>query len=52
MYRVNSSKDGVMTELPKWAFAKKGDAEGFLKANGGKITGFDEAMALAAKEQM
>jgi copper chaperone NosL len=48
---IGGKKSGVMTELPKWAFAKKDDADAFIKVNGGKIAGFDEAMSLAEKEQ-
>lgn len=48
---IGGEKSGVMTELPKWAFAKKDDADAFIKVNGGKIAGFDEAMSLAEKEQ-
>jgi len=47
---VGGKKRGVMTALPKWAFAKKSDADAFVKQNGGKVTGFEEAMALAEKE--
>jgi copper chaperone NosL len=48
---IGGEKSGVMTELPKWAFANKNDADAFIKASGGKIAGFDEAMNLAEKEQ-
>jgi copper chaperone NosL len=48
---IGGEKSGVMTELAKWAFAKKEDADAFVKVNGGKIAGFNEAMALAEKEQ-
>jgi copper chaperone NosL len=48
---IGGAKSGVMTELPKWAFAKKDDADAFIKTNGGKIAGFEEAMNLAEKEQ-
>jgi len=48
---IGGEKSGVMTELPKWAFAKKDDADAFIKVNGGKIAGFDEAMNLAEIEQ-
>jgi copper chaperone NosL len=48
---IGGAKTGVMTEVGKWAFAKKQDAEAFIKGNGGRIADFDEAMALADKEQ-
>jgi copper chaperone NosL len=48
---IGGKKSGVMTDLPKWAFEKKPDAEAFLATNGGRIAGFDEALALAEKEQ-
>jgi hypothetical protein len=47
---IGGKKRGVMTALPKWAFAKRSDADAFVKQNGGKVAGFDEAMALAEKE--
>jgi copper chaperone NosL len=47
---IGGKKRGVMTALPKWAFARKDDAEAFVKMNGGKIASFGEAMALAEKE--
>jgi len=48
---IGGAKKGVMTRLPKWAFALKEDAEAFTRENGGKLAGFDEAMALARGEQ-
>jgi nitrous oxide reductase accessory protein NosL len=33
-----------MTKRAKWAFEKKSDAEAFVKAEGGKVATFDEAM--------
>ena len=39
-----------MTEVPKWAFAKKDDAQKFVKENGGRVTTFDEALNLALRE--
>lgn len=47
---IGGKKRGVMTALPKWAFAKRSDADAFVKQNDGKVAGFDEAMALAEKE--
>ncbi len=47
---IGGSKDGIMTEMPKWAFAGKGDAEKFVKENGGRTTDFDEALNLALRE--
>lgn len=41
---VGGSKMGVMTKRAKWAFGKKEDAEAFVKANGGTICGFEDAM--------
>jgi copper chaperone NosL len=48
---IGGQKSGVMTELPKWAFAGKQDAADFVKVNGGKLADFAEAMGLAEKEQ-
>jgi len=36
-----------MTRQAKWAFAKKEDAEKFIKESGGKPATFDEAMKAA-----
>jgi len=44
---MGGSKQGVMTKQAKWAFAKKEDAEKFIKENGGKLATFDEAMKAA-----
>ena len=41
---IGGSKMGVMTKRAKWAFAKKEDAEKFVKENGGEIGTFDAAM--------
>jgi len=37
----------VMTGQAKWAFASRDSAERFIKENGGRITGFDEAIKAA-----
>ena len=47
---VGGKKSGVMTSQAKWAFAGKEGAQKFVKENGGRITTFDEALALALKE--
>jgi nitrous oxide reductase accessory protein NosL len=44
---VGGSKQGVMTRQAKWAFAKKEDAEKFIKENGGKLATFDEVLKAA-----
>jgi nitrous oxide reductase accessory protein NosL len=49
---IGGSKKGVMTQVPKWAFANKKDAEAFIKENGGKLATFDEALEKAQKEDM
>jgi nitrous oxide reductase accessory protein NosL len=41
---IGGNKPGVMTKRAKWAFEKKSDAEAFVKAEGGKVATFDEAM--------
>ena len=48
---IDGSKPGVMTKQAKWAFAKKEDAEKFIKENGGTLATFDAAMK-AAYESM
>ena len=44
---LGGSKKGVMTGKAKWAFASKESAERFIKANGGGIVTFDEAIKAA-----
>ncbi len=47
---MGGTKQGVMTALPKWAFAREEDARNFVKENGGEVTRFDQAMEAANKE--
>lgn len=47
---VGGNKPGVMTKNGKWAFAEKADAEKFQQANGGRITGFDDALQTAYQD--
>jgi nitrous oxide reductase accessory protein NosL len=49
---IGGSKKGVMTSVPKWAFANKKDAEAFIKQNGGKPATFDEALKAAEDENI
>ena len=44
---MGGSKKGVMTGQAKWAFATREPAERFIKANGGSIASFDEAIKAA-----
>lgn len=48
---IGGSKKGVMTTIAKWAFADKADAAAFIKANGGKLATFDEALKAAEKDE-
>lgn len=48
---IGGSQKGVMTMVPKWAFEKKQDAEMFIQMNGGKLASYEEALAMAVKEQ-
>jgi len=41
---IGGNKPGVMTKRAKWAFGKKSDAEAFVKAEGGKVATFEDAM--------
>ena len=41
---IGGKKPGVMSKQGKWAFAKKEDAETFVKDNGGILATFDDAM--------
>jgi copper chaperone NosL len=47
---MGGEKRGVMTQQPKWAFTSKTGAEAFIKANGGKIVTWAEALAAAREE--
>ncbi len=47
---MGGKKRGVMTQLPKWAFQTKGDAEAFIKKNSGKIVSLEEALTAAREE--
>jgi nitrous oxide reductase accessory protein NosL len=47
---IGGNREGVMTSLPKWAFAKEEDARKFISENGGKLASFDEAMRAAEDE--
>jgi len=48
---IGGKKQGVMTPVAKWAFAKKSAAEAFVKENGGKLASFEQALKAAEKEQ-
>ncbi len=41
---------GVMTALPKWAFATPAEARAFVRKRGGRIVTFTEARAAAERE--
>lgn len=47
---IGGSMKGVMTKTAKWAFAKKDDADAFVKKHGGKPATYIEAHALAEKD--
>ncbi|MEI9476038.1 MAG: nitrous oxide reductase accessory protein NosL [Deltaproteobacteria bacterium] len=47
---IGGNKPGVMTRRAKWAFETKGDAEKFIKENGGNNVSFDEAMKAAYED--
>jgi nitrous oxide reductase accessory protein NosL len=47
---VGGKKEGVMTSVPKWAFARRESAQKFVKENGGEITPFDKVMKSAEEE--
>ncbi|MCG6551012.1 MAG: nitrous oxide reductase accessory protein NosL [Candidatus Magnetominusculus sp. LBB02] len=47
---VGGSKEGTMSAIAKWAFAKKEDAAEYIAANGGLITSFDSAIETTSKE--
>lgn len=47
---TGGTKRGVMTQVAKWAFAKKQDAAAFIRKNGGTLSTYKEALAMAEKE--
>ncbi len=47
---IGGSKMGVMTKRAKWAFAKKEDADKFVKENTGKVSTFEEALKAAYED--
>jgi len=47
---IGGRKDGVMTAVAKWAFAREKDAQTFVAEHGGKVSTFDEAMKAANEE--
>ncbi|MBI5074475.1 MAG: nitrous oxide reductase accessory protein NosL [Nitrospirae bacterium] len=47
---IGGSKPGVMSKRGKWAFAKREDAEGFVKTNGGVLADFETAMKAAYED--
>jgi len=49
-WALGGNKPGVMTKRAKWAFAKKGDAEKFMKENGGNAISFDQAFKAAFED--
>jgi len=47
---LGGNKPGVMTKRAKWAFAKKEDAEKFMKESGGSAIPFDQAFKAAFED--
>lgn len=47
---VGGKKEGVMTSVAKWAFAREADARKFVQENDGKVVPFDQAMKAAEEE--
>jgi copper chaperone NosL len=47
---IGGSKRGVMTQVAKWAFADRKDADAFIKQYGGKPATFDDALKATEKE--
>ncbi len=47
---IGGNRPGVMTRRAKWAFEKKEEAEEFVKANGGSLSTFEEAIKAAYED--
>jgi copper chaperone NosL len=43
-WTMGGGKQGVMTKRAKWAFGSKESADAFIKANGGTLVSFEQAM--------
>lgn len=48
---IGGDKPGVMTEVAKWAFGRKADAEAFVKKHGGTLATYDEALKASREQQ-
>lgn len=47
---IGGNKPGVMTRTAKWAFTGRDGAEAFIKANGGRVAAFEEAIKAAYED--
>ena len=47
---IGGSKKGVMSKVPKWAFATKQGADTFVRENGGKLADYREVLKSAEQE--
>lgn len=47
---IGGQMTGVMTEVAKWAFASRVEAEQFIAEHGGTLASFDECLQLALQE--
>jgi hypothetical protein len=47
---LGGRRKGVMTARPKWAFASREAAEAFVKADGGAVVGWEEALSAARED--
>jgi nitrous oxide reductase accessory protein NosL len=47
---MGGEKPGVMTRRPKWAFAEQAGADRFIKASGGAVITFDQAIKSAYED--
>lgn len=51
-YVVGSMKEGTMTRFSKYAFAKREDADAFVKKYGGHVMNFYDAYTIAVQDFM
>lgn len=47
---IGGAERGVMTAVPKWAFAERRGADAFVQKNGGRLATFEEALVEATRE--
>lgn len=50
LWIIGGAKKGVMTRVPKWAFATRQAGEQFVREHGGRFVSYEEALLAAEQE--